>query len=98
MPDAFKEKFSPNFAKKLRLTGIPSKCLTHFRAPGYDQIIQLAVDYADAVALTIDNKKKLITYVEQTGKPVLQHPDDDNYVDMYDEFYDQILLESSETE
>jgi starch synthase len=98
MPDQFKEKFSSNFAKKLRLTGIPSKCLTHFRSPGYDQITQLAVDYADAVALTIDTKKKILTYVEQSGKPVLQHPDDDNYVDLYDEFYDQILAEPSETE
>ena len=43
------------------------------------------------VALTKDIKKKLLTYVEKSGKPVLQHPDDDNYVDMYDEFYDELL-------
>ena len=98
MPDQFPEKFSANFAKKLRLTGIPSECLSHFRSPGYDQIIQLAVDYSDGVALTKDHKKKLVSYVEQTGKPILQHPDDDNYVDMYDEFYDMILSEESKNE
>lgn len=96
LPDQFEEKFSANFSKKLRLTGISNDHLKHFRNPGYDQIIQSAVDYSDAVALTKDHKKRILTYVEQSGKPVLQHPDDDNYVDMYDEFYDQILLNNSE--
>ena len=58
---------------------------------GYDQIVQAAIDFSDGVALTKDIKKKLLTYVEKSGKPVLQHPDDDNYVDMYDEFYDELL-------
>ena len=49
------------------------------------------MDFSDAVALTTDIKKRLITYVEQSGKPVLQHPEDDNYVDLYDEFYDELL-------
>ena len=98
MPDAFPEKFSPNFAKKLRLTGIPSECLTRFRSPGYEQITQMAVDYADAVALTIDIKKRILSYVEKSGKPVLQPPDDDNYVDLYDEFYDQILADATDKE
>lgn len=91
MPDEFPEKFSPDFAKKLKQTNIPTSCLKHFKNPGYDQIIQAAVDYSDAIALTKDIKKKLITYVEKSGKSVLQHPDDDNYVDLYDEFYDHIL-------
>ena len=91
LPDEFPDKFSPNFAKKLKQTNIPTADLKHFRKPGYDQIIQAAIDYSDGVALTKDIKKKLLTYVEKSGKPVLQHPDDDNYVDMYDEFYDELL-------
>lgn len=96
MPDSFPEKFSTNFGKKLRQTNIPRECLNHFRNPGYDQIIQTAVDFSDAVSLTPDVKKRLLTYVEQSGKPILQHPDDDNYVDMYDEFYDQLLSDRSD--
>lgn len=95
-PDSFPEKFSANFGKKLRQTNIPRECLNHFRTPGYDQIVQTAVDYADAVSITPDVKKRLVTYVEQSGKPVLRHPDDDNYVDMYDEFYDHILAGTTE--
>jgi hypothetical protein len=56
------------------------------------------VDYADAIALTIDIKKRILSYVEKSGKPVLQHPDDDNYVDLYDEFYDQILADATDKE
>ena len=91
LPDEFPDKFSPNFAKKLKQTNIPTPGLKHFRKAGYDQIIQAAIDYSDGIALTKDIKKKLLTYVEKSGKPVLQHPDDDNYVDMYDEFYDELL-------
>ncbi len=91
LPDEFPDKFSPNFAKKLKQTNIPTAGLKHFRKPGYDQIIQAAIDYSDGIALTKDIKKRLLTYVEKSGKPVLQHPDDDNYVDMYDEFYDELL-------
>ena len=98
MPDYFPEKFSAGFAKKLKLTGIPAECLTHFRNPGYEQLTQLAVDYSDGVSLTKDMKKKIVSYVEQSGKFVFQHPDDDNYVDMYDEFYDHILAASQKNE
>ena len=96
MPDSFPEKFSTNFGKKLRQTNIPRECLNHFRNPGYDQIIQTAVDFSYAVSLTPDVKKRLLTYVEQSGKPVLEHPDDDNYVDLYDEFYDHLLSDRSD--
>jgi starch synthase len=91
LPDEFPDKFSPNFAKKLKQTNIPTSGLKHFRKPGYDQIVQAAIDYSDGIVLTKDIKKRLLTYVEKSGKPVLQHPDDDNYVDMYDEFYDELL-------
>ena len=46
---------------------------------------------SDGIALSKEMKKRLLTYVEIAGKPVLQHPDDVNYVDMYDEFYDELL-------
>ena len=98
MPDSFPEKFSTSFGKKLKQTNIPAEYLKHFRNPGYEQIIQTAIDNSDAIAVTPNTKKKLLTYVEQSGKPVLEHPEDDNYVDLYDEFYDKILKDSSENE
>lgn len=90
-PDQFPEKFSTSFAKKLRQTNIPSEHLTKLRTPGFDQLTQLAIDFSDAIAITPEAKKKLITSAQESGKPILEHPDDDNYVDLYDEFYDELL-------
>lgn len=93
-PDSFPEKFPSNFGEKLKQTNIPAECLKHFKSPGYDAIIQTAIDYCDAISVTPEAKKKMVTYAEASGKPILQHPEDDNYVDLYDEFYDQILAEN----
>ena len=96
MPDSFTEKFPTNFKKKLQQTNIPTANLNHFRNPGYDQLIQTAIDYSDAVCVTPGTGKRLCTYIEKLQKLTLFHPEDDNYVDLYDEFYDQ-LIESDKT-
>ena len=96
MPDAFTEKFPTNFKKKLQQTNIPTANLNHFRNPGYDQLIQTAIDYSDAVCNTPGTGKRLLNYIEKQEKLTLHHPEDDNYVDLYDEFYDQ-LIETDKT-
>lgn len=96
MPDAFTEKFPTNFKKKLQQTNIPTANLNHFRNPGYDQLIQTAIDYSDAVCITPGTGKRLLNYIEKQEKLTLHHPEDDNYVDLYDEFYDQ-LIETDKT-
>jgi len=95
-PDQFAEKFSSNFAKKLRLTGIPKENLSHFKTPGYDSIIETAIDFSDSVVVTHDVKKRVLSYLEKSGKPTFQHPEDENFVDAYDEFYDHLLTDASE--
>ena len=96
MPDAFTEKFPTNFKKKLQQTNIPTANLNHFRNPGYDQLIQTAIDYSDAVCITPGTGKRLLNYIEKQEKLTLHHPEDDNYVDLYDKFYDQ-LIETDKT-
>ena len=91
MPDSFSEKFPTTFKKKLQQTNIPTAYLNHFRNPGYDQLIQTAIDYSDAVCVTPGTGKRLRTYLEKQEKLTLFHPEDDNYVDLYDEFYDQLI-------
>lgn len=91
MPDSFTEKFQTTFKKKLQQTNIPTAYLNHFRNPGYEQLVQTAIDYSDAVCVTPGTSKRLRTYLEKQEKLTLFHPEDDNYVDLYDEFYDQLI-------
>jgi starch synthase len=90
--DQFSEKFSSDFAKKLKLTGIPKEYTIKFRSPGYDTIIKTALDFCEGAVIAHPGVKKTIqTYINKSGKPMLIHPDGDNYVDSYDNFYDQLL-------
>ncbi|MBO2524299.1 MAG: glycogen synthase [Bacteroidetes bacterium] len=90
--DQFSEKFSSDFAKKLRLTGIPKEHTTKFRTPGYESLIKSALDFSEGAVIAHPEVKKTIqTYISKSGKPMITHPEGDNYVDLYDNFYDQLL-------
>ncbi len=90
--DQFPEKFSTDFAKKLRLTGIPKEYTAKFRNPGYDTIIKTALDFSEAAVIAHPEVKKTIqTYISKKEMPVMQHPESDEYIDSYDNFYNNIL-------
>jgi len=91
--DQFKEKFSGSFAKKLKITGIPKEHLMHFKSSGYDSIIKTAIDFSDAVVIAHpDVKTSICSYLKTFDRPVFVHPDSEDYVDQYDEFYEKIVL------
>lgn len=92
LPDAFPDKFSSSFAKKLALTDIPKEHLRHFKSAGYEALIENAIDFSDGIVVTHDMRKRVSAYLEKSGLPVMQHPDDEYFIDAYDEFYDRILL------
>lgn len=91
--DHFAEKFPNSFAKKLKITGIPTEALTSFKKSGYETIIKSAIDHSDAIVIGHPEvKKQLLTHIEKaTDKPVMVHPDKPDYIDEYDQFYDKIL-------
>jgi starch synthase len=53
---------------------------------------KLAIDYSDGVVKTGPNvKQQLIDYANAENKPVLVHPDTDNYAQAYKDFYEMLL-------
>lgn len=90
--DHFKEKFSPNFSKKLKLTGIPKEALGHFKSAGYESIVKSSIDYSDGVIIGHEEAKPaILSYLKDSEKLVFQHPDKENYVEDYDNFYEKIM-------
>jgi len=94
--DNFSERFSRDFLKKLKITGIPRLSLSHFKgAAGYDTIIKTAIDFSDAVvvghpSITPSLKKYLKKYEYHT----LIHPETEDYleyVDEYNHFYEELM-------
>ncbi|MCL1850379.1 MAG: glycogen/starch synthase [Bacteroidetes bacterium] len=92
----FPDKFSPHFLKKLKITGIPRECLTHFKgASGYDTILKTAIDFSDAVVIAHPNiTSSLKRYLKNYEYPTTIHHESEDYleyVDEYNHFYEELL-------
>jgi starch synthase len=53
-----------------------------------------AIDFSDAVIYGSERiNPELVEYVNSTNKPVLEYQNPENYVDAYNDFYDNLLKE-----
>jgi len=94
--DYFSERFSSHFLKKLKITGIPRNCLTHFKgAAGYDTVLKTALDFSDAAVVAHPNiTPSLKKYLKKYEYPTIRHPETEDYfeyVDEYNHFYEELL-------
>ena len=58
---------------------------------------KFAIDYSDAViqASPVINNT-ILSYIKLSGKLFMQYPGDDDYLDTYQEFYDQFITQEEE--
>jgi len=53
-----------------------------------------AIDYADAVVqASADTKKEVLEYIKSSEKPFMEYPGAEDYIDAYQEFYEQFIEE-----
>lgn len=86
----FVRPFTPQFSEKLISDGILTTDLQGIAGlpVTYEDLMHLAIDYADAVLVTTPNvNQRLITYATNRGKDVREMPQDDTkpYLDFYNE-------------
>lgn len=88
----FKTPFRSTFADKLRYDGIDGESLKMIKNPDFVSISKLAVKHSDAVIIGSDNiNEELSAYLTTINKPVLSFKDETQYIDAYNDFYDEIL-------
>lgn len=94
--DDFSKPFDPNARKKVLMEGISKKDVEIIREPTYENLMKLAINFSDGVVQgspSINNQ--VSEYINSVKKPFLSYQDGENYVDIYNEFYDQILNDDS---
>ena len=53
-----------------------------------------AIDYADAVVqASADTQKEVLEYIKSSGQPFMEYPGAEDYIDAYQEFYEQFIEE-----
>jgi starch synthase len=82
-----------DFANKIKLEGINSKDLKHYKSPTYVNVVKAAIDFSDGVIIGSPKvNPDLISYLKEIDKPFLDYQPMDRYVDAYNDFYDEVMV------
>ena len=92
--DGFEKPLRDNFAKKVKIEGVTQNDIKNLKeTPDYLNLSKLAIDFSDGVIEGRPGiRPELIEYAK--GKDYLHYlsyQNDENYVDEFNKFYDQIL-------
>mgnify|MGYP000280095741 CR=1 FL=1 len=94
--DDFKGELNKNFAQKIKLPGITNKELKHYKTPDYAGIMKAAIDFSDGIILGSQSiNSEVLSYALKSGKPLLTYQNNDNYIDAYSDFYDEVMAKES---
>jgi starch synthase len=94
--DGFTEKFTDDYHKKLSMEGVGGPDVKELKTPSYENLTMNAISKSDAVVMgTIDVDNSIRNHLKKSGKPVLEYQSPDNYIDAYNAFYDEVVLEDS---
>ncbi len=94
--DAFPGQLSQGMAKKMKTKALNKDLLDKYSEPSYQSISRVAMDYSDGIILG-DEKvdPELEKYARESGKPLLDYQNRDEYIDAYNRFYDEVLVSES---
>jgi starch synthase len=94
--DAFSESFNKNFAKKTLMDGLTEADVKDIKDPNYVSLTKLAMNWSDAVIQSSPNiHPDVEAAFKKLSKPTLGYKNPEEYVEAYDNFYDEALIEES---
>lgn len=94
--DDFKGSLNKNFTSKLIYDGITEKDVKIVQEPTFANLTRLGIQYADAVITGSKNISPDIQQIlKRANRPVLGYQPEENYINAYSDFYEEILEEDS---
>ena len=92
--DEFKKPFSKRFGEKVKIDGVEDEHISSIldKDVSFDDLTRFAIEHSDAVIQGSNGVcEKVIEHVKEKGMPFLCYQSPENYIDVYNEFYDSIL-------
>lgn len=90
--DDFSEPMDVNFSSKIKYESITIKDLKHYKKPGFVSMMKAAIDFSDGVIIgSPDIHPEVAEYLGQSGKLHLPFQPQENYIDAYNDFYEEVL-------
>jgi starch synthase len=87
--DCFEGSLDSSFGKKAMMDGVSEEDINNFINPTHKNLCTAAAAWSDGVII---GTEKAASLVENVSVPVLDYQGDD-YIDAFNSFYDEILLE-----
>lgn len=93
----FTGSLNKEFNKKVKLEGISDKDIAATaKDPDYVSLTKLAIDHADGIIIGSETiNPEIEKYLKKVNKPVLGYKNESEYVEAYNTFYDEVLMEES---
>ena len=92
--DDFDKPLNKDFKVKLRMDGIKDEDVSGLTTPSFENLTSLAIDMSDAAIIgSSEINKSIHKYIKSIKKPVLEYKPEEEYIDAYSDFYDEILMQ-----
>ena len=90
--DEFTGGLNAELSEKMKVEGLNSADLAHYKNPDYVNLTKAAIEDSDAVIIGSEKiNPEIEKHLKTIKKPVLPFLDEDSYIDAYSEFYDEVL-------
>jgi len=92
--DDFNRPLNKDFKVKLRMEGIRDEDVNGLANPSFENLTKMAIDMSDAAIIgSSEINKSIYKYIKSVKKPVLEYKPEEEYIDAYSDFYDEILMQ-----
>ena len=92
--NAFKGELSSTLTEKLLFEKLNKEDVKRLQKPTITNLHKFAIDYADAVVQASPNiEKDVLTHIKSKSKSFMEYPGDEDYIDAYQDFYEQFIQE-----
>lgn len=90
--DEFPEPLDKNFKNKLKIEGVKEKDVKIVNNPTYENVNKLAINMSDGIIQGNETiNKNVKQYAKSTKKPMLEYQSGEDYIDVYNDFYEQFF-------
>ncbi|MFM7054791.1 MAG: glycogen/starch synthase [Bacteroidota bacterium] len=94
--DQFEESFNPNYQAKVMMDGMAAADLKDLKTPTWTGITLNAIAHSDGVIQGSEvMSPSLANFSKKPGKPFLGFKNTEEYIDAYNSFYDELLVEDA---
>ena len=85
---------SSTLAEKLLFEDLEEPDVAKLKKSNINNLHKHAIDYADAVVQASANiEKEVLEYIKYSEKPFMEYPGEEDYINAYQDFYEQFIEE-----